>query len=188
MLWYRQAIFYSEGDKFYSAECRIWTRDLWNRISSRLNACWLTDWAIDDQAKSLLQKLFPVIQRTLSPFLLGSIQENFSSRRLILEYFMDKTLTLNPVVLLAVIPVFQLHITQCTHERNPWHIFVVYAYKTVTISPRGKQVCHNNAMNAVSSCTRDLALNAPSQWVTKLHCNVRSHWLDAYTNWSLLHP
>ena len=25
-------------------------------------------------------------------------------------------------------------------------------------------------------------MNAPSQWETTLHCNVVSHWLDAYTN------
>ena len=27
---------------------------------------------------------------------------------------------------------------------------------------------------------------APSQWETTLHCNVVSHWLGAYTKWSLL--
>ena len=26
----------------------------------------------------------------------------------------------------------------------------------------------------------------PSQWVTTLHCNVVSHWLGAYTKWSLV--
>ena len=34
------------------AECRIRTQDFWNRISSRLNARWQTDWAIEDQAKT----------------------------------------------------------------------------------------------------------------------------------------
>ena len=29
-------------------------------------------------------------------------------------------------------------------------------------------------------------VNAPSQWVTTLHCNIVSHWSGAYTNWSLL--
>ena len=49
MLWHRQAIFKSKGDKLCSsAECRIWTRQ---QITSRLNACWKTNWAIEDQAK-----------------------------------------------------------------------------------------------------------------------------------------
>ena len=39
MLWHRQAIFGSKGDKLLSAaECTIRTQGLWNRISSRLNA------------------------------------------------------------------------------------------------------------------------------------------------------
>ena len=29
-------------------------------------------------------------------------------------------------------------------------------------------------------------VNAPSQWKRMLHCNVVSHWLGAYTNWSLI--
>ena len=32
---------------------------------------------------------------------------------------------------------------------------------------------------------RDLSVHAPSQWETTLHCNVISHWLCAYTKWSL---
>ena len=32
-------------------KCRIRTQGLWNRLSSRLNARWQTDWAIEDQAK-----------------------------------------------------------------------------------------------------------------------------------------
>ena len=34
------------------------------------------------------------------------------------------------------------------------------------------------------SC-RDHLVYAPSQWVATLHCNVVSHWLGAYTRWSL---
>ena len=50
MFWHRQAIFESKGDKLSSSECRIRTqKGLWNRISSRLNAHWQTDWAIEDQ-------------------------------------------------------------------------------------------------------------------------------------------
>ena len=52
MLWHRQAIFKSKGDKLCSsAECRIWTRGPRHQIASRLNARWQTDWAIEDQAK-----------------------------------------------------------------------------------------------------------------------------------------
>ena len=32
---------------------------------------------------------------------------------------------------------------------------------------------------------RDYFAYAPSQWETTLHCNVVSHWLGAYTKWSL---
>ena len=52
MLWHRQAIFESKGDKLCSsAECRIWTRSPRHQIASRLNARWQTDWAIEDQAQ-----------------------------------------------------------------------------------------------------------------------------------------
>ena len=51
MLWHRQAIFESEGDKLSSsAEGRIRTQDLRYLFTSRLNACWQTDWTIEDQA------------------------------------------------------------------------------------------------------------------------------------------
>ena len=53
ILWHRQAIFKSKGDKLCSsAECRIWTRGPRHQIASRLNAHWRTDWAIEDQAKT----------------------------------------------------------------------------------------------------------------------------------------
>ena len=51
MLWHRQAILGSKGDKMSSsAECRIRNQGLRYQISSRLNARWQTDWAIEDQA------------------------------------------------------------------------------------------------------------------------------------------
>ena len=51
MLWHRQAIFESKGDKLSSsAEGRIRTQGLRYLFTSRLNACWQTDWAIEDQA------------------------------------------------------------------------------------------------------------------------------------------
>ena len=54
MLWHRQAIFESKGDKLSSsAEGRILTQGLRYLFTSRLNACWQTDWAIEDQANKL---------------------------------------------------------------------------------------------------------------------------------------
>ena len=54
MLWHRQAIFKSKGDKLCSsAESRIWTRYPRHQFASRLNARWQTDWAIEDQANKL---------------------------------------------------------------------------------------------------------------------------------------
>ena len=62
MLWHRQAIFKSKGDKLCSsAECRIWTRGPRHQIASRLNARWQTDWAIEDQAKTWIRQLVPMI-------------------------------------------------------------------------------------------------------------------------------
>ena len=43
MLWHRQTIFLSKGDKLSSAECRIRTQGLRHQIASRQ-----TDWAIED--------------------------------------------------------------------------------------------------------------------------------------------
>ena len=40
---------------------------LWNRIPSRLNARWQTDWAIEDQAKYLNSTARPYDQRVFSP-------------------------------------------------------------------------------------------------------------------------
>ena len=68
MLWHRQAIFKSKGDKLCSsAECRIWTRGPRHQIASRLNARWQTGWAIEDQAKNLNSTARPYDQRAFSP-------------------------------------------------------------------------------------------------------------------------
>ena len=68
MIWHRQAIFKSKGDKLCSsAECRIWTREPRHQIASRLNACWQTDWAIKDQAKNLNSTARPYDQPAFSP-------------------------------------------------------------------------------------------------------------------------
>ena len=68
MLWHRQAIFGSKGDKWSSsAGCRIRTQGLRHLFASRLNACWQTDWAIEDQAKNLNTAASPYDQQAYSP-------------------------------------------------------------------------------------------------------------------------
>ena len=70
MLWHRQAIFESKGDKLSSsAEGRIRTQGLRYLFTSRLNACWQTDWAIDDQAqaKNSNSTARPYDQQAFSP-------------------------------------------------------------------------------------------------------------------------
>ena len=69
MIWHRQAIFESKGDKLSSsAESRIRTHQgLRHQIASRLNAHWQTDWAIEDQAKNLNSTARPYDQRAFSP-------------------------------------------------------------------------------------------------------------------------
>ena len=64
MLWHRQAIFELKGDKLSSsAECRIQTQGFRHLFASRLNACWQTDWAIEDQAKTLTRQPVPMISK-----------------------------------------------------------------------------------------------------------------------------
>ena len=64
MLWYRQAIFESKGDKLSSStECRIRTQGLRHLFTSRLNACWQTDWAIDHQAENWTRQPIPMINK-----------------------------------------------------------------------------------------------------------------------------
>ena len=68
MLWHRQAIFESKGDKLSSsAECRIRIQGLRHLFASRLNARWQTDWAIEDQAKNLNSTARPYDQQAFSP-------------------------------------------------------------------------------------------------------------------------
>ena len=68
MLWHRQAIFESKGDKLSSsAECRILTQGLRQLFASRLNACWQTDWAVEDQAKNLNSTARTYDQQAFSP-------------------------------------------------------------------------------------------------------------------------
>ena len=68
ILWYRQAIFESKGDKLSSsAECRVRTQGLRHLFASSRNACWQTDWAVEDQAKNLNSTVRPYDQRAFSP-------------------------------------------------------------------------------------------------------------------------
>ena len=69
MLWQRQAIFESKGDKLSSfAESRIRTHQgLRHQIANRLNAHWKTNWAIEDQAKNLNSTARPYDQRAFCP-------------------------------------------------------------------------------------------------------------------------
>ena len=62
MLWDRQAIFKSIGDKLCSsAECRIRTWDPRLQIASRLNARWQTDWVTEEQANTSTRQPVPMI-------------------------------------------------------------------------------------------------------------------------------
>ena len=64
MLWHRQAIFESKGDKLSSsAECRIRTQGFRHLFTSRFNACWQTGWAIEDQAKTWTRQPVPMISK-----------------------------------------------------------------------------------------------------------------------------
>ena len=68
MLWHRQAIFESKGNKLSScAEFRIRTQGLRHLFASRLNACWQSDWAIENQAKNFNSTARPYDQQAFSP-------------------------------------------------------------------------------------------------------------------------
>ena len=68
ILWHRQAILESRGDKLSStAECRIWTQVLRHLFASRMNCQLKTDWAIEDQAKNLNSTGRPYDQQAFSP-------------------------------------------------------------------------------------------------------------------------
>ena len=98
MLWHRQAIFESKGDKLSSsAEGRIRTHQgLRHQIASRLNAHWQTDWASEDQAKNLNS----TARQSLC--VASCVTETSSS----IKFKFKKTL-LHPV-----------HIVYITHNRN----------------------------------------------------------------------
>ena len=55
---------------------------------------------------------------------------------------------------------------------------VVYNYISWFVSCICERVCVD----------RDHSVYVPSQWEMTLQCNVISHWLGAYTKWSLIYP
>ena len=68
------------------------------------------------------------------------------------------------------------------NSRSGW-LIIVWTFHT------GVQLCCGMLGSipvAGTDAYRDLFVHAPSQWETTLHCNVVSHWLGAYTKWSLL--
>ena len=88
MFWHRQAIFESKGDKLSSsAECRIRTQGLRNQIANGLNACWQTDWAIEDQAKNLNSTARPYDQRAFSPLVSSPTASWLSHLALVIYMF-----------------------------------------------------------------------------------------------------
>ena len=69
MHWQQGSDFESKGDQLsFSAEYKIRTQGLWNRIPSRLNAHWWIDWAIEDKSKNLNSIAHLYDQRAFSPF------------------------------------------------------------------------------------------------------------------------
>ena len=46
--------------------------------------------------------------------------------------------------------------------------------------------CQEDNESLLKWWTRDHSVYVPSQWEMVLHCNTISHWLGAYTEWSLM--
>ena len=68
MLWHRQAIFESKGDKLSSsAECRIRTQGLWNRISNKTECLLTNRLSYRGSSKNLNSIARPYDQRAFSP-------------------------------------------------------------------------------------------------------------------------
>ena len=66
MIWHRQAIFKSKGDKLSSsAECRIRTQGFRHQIASILNARWQIYWAIENQAINVNSTGHPIWELTI---------------------------------------------------------------------------------------------------------------------------
>ena len=70
------------------------------------------------------------------------------------------------------------------HKFVPWdQIYSKSAYVQVMVS--FPDLCQAITCTNGDPVYRDHFVYAPSQWETTLHCNVVSHWLGAYTKWSL---
>ena len=73
-----------------------------------------------------------------------------------------------------LVSVFSVITAHSGHEH--WFSYLAYEYWMETTTR-----LHLKLINVF----RDYFVNGPSQWETTLHCNIVSHWLGAYTKWSL---
>ena len=65
-------------------------------------------------------------------------------------------------------------------------LIVNCVYGSVRVVDDGFTLQANNCIVISLYFWRGHFVNALSQWETTWHCNVVSHWQDAYTKWSLL--
>ena len=142
MLWHRQAIFESKGDKLSSsAECRIRTHQgPWNPIFSRLNACWQNDWAIEDQAKTWTRQPVPMIREHSA----HSTPQPFGIRTII---------TIRNII--SIILSYHISLDEDSSMSMPWCIYYMEAFYTFSW----------NTGNAIYPCWR-----ATNGQLMKKHC------------------
>ena len=102
MLWHRQAIFEWKGDKLSSsAECRIRTQGLIHIFTRKLNACWQTDCAIEDQAKKIeldSPSLWPASIRPTRPHCQLALLTHWSYVFLALTHRYDMSILISGVI------------------------------------------------------------------------------------------
>ena len=68
-----------------------------------------------------------------------------------------------------------------------WALYILYKFVKSPTRHLGEAVgnvptCPSTLLQMV----RDHSMYAPSQWEMALHCNAISHWLGAYSEWSLM--
>ena len=69
-----------------------------------------------------------------------------------------------------------------------WLSLIIIQLPATETIPKGKSpICRHNRVVVSSIKQKQHFVYVPSQWKTTLHCNVVSHWLGAYTKWSLQH-
>ena len=80
-------------------------------------------------------------------------------------------------------------INLCFFERNQSTFFALCAN-----NPPNQWFVHTDGQNFglrewryLGAIHRDHFVYVPSQWEMTLQCNIISHWLGAYTKWSLIH-